>query len=132
MHVGAPTESPAAAIGFRDPRHPVPAIDAPRLPVTEGTMTVLHADLKDGAERPLSRSLEPQRRRNDNRRDPNPDQIGEFALRCRNRKGLVRRPDQPASEGDALDFIAVKKRVRSAAEKRGLQLPGEIDGVADA
>src|SRR5271165_41397 len=95
MHVGAPTESPAAAIGFRarrgqfrardaidlrlpdrfrqrlvivdalrdDPRHPVPAIDAPRLPVTEGTMTVLHADLKDGVERPLSRSLEPQRRR---------------------------------------------------------------------
>jgi len=66
------------------------------------------------------------------RRDPQPDEIRELALRGRNGKGLVGRPYQPASEGDALDFIAVKQRVRSAAEKRGLQLPGEIDGVADA
>src|SRR5262249_18858363 len=68
----------------------------------------------------------------DDGHDARADDSGKLALGGRQHEYPVRSLHEPARECDALLFVAVEQRVGRIARNRLLQLPCEIDGVADA
>ena len=97
----------------------------------ERTPAIAEADLRDGLEGERPHRAEQERRRDGDRGDPQPDEVREAPFRGRQREDLVGSPHQPTGESDPFGLETVEQGVGRAAVEDGLELPGEIDGVAD-
>src|SRR5580704_10369392 len=115
-----------------DPRQAVAAMDIARFAFAQGTMTIVQHDLRYRPEHPLAPGIEFRQDRDYRWYDAHANDVSEPSLGSRQREYPIRRLDQAAREGNALGLVAVEQLVWRTVGKDGLQLPGEIDRVADA
>ncbi len=115
-----------------DPRQPITAANFASFPLAQVRLAITDGDLRHCSKHESTEGLEVRQRREHDWHDARADDAGELSLGCRKGEYLIRSFDQAACKSDALDLIAIQQPIRRAAPKYRFQLPGEIDGVADA
>ena len=98
----------------------------------QGGMPIIDGDLRHCAKQEFAEGPELRQWREHDRHDTGADDISEPALRRSQGEYPIRCPHQAACESDTLGLVGVQQCVRRATGKHGFQLPGEINGVADA
>src|SRR6185437_1013231 len=115
-----------------DPGETVAGVELAGAAFAEIARAVVDVDLRDGAEEKRAGSLRTEQCGQDARNDLQADEEGEVAVGGDGGEGLVGGGDKAARKGDAFRLVGVEDRSGCAVAEHGGELPGEIDGVADA